>query len=164
YDVGCYAISAALWAFGRPPHDVTARHEVGTSGVDVMTEAVLSFDGGDAEIRAGINEPPAQWLVVRGETGEMDLPGAAFTSWTQARDEPLTKGRQLVREGKLVVVSRGRRPVQTVPSDLGRGGRLVKGLGGALTVLRDAGYSNDEALRWLLTDDDSLSGRPIDAM
>ena len=56
-------------------------------------------------------------------------------------DMPLPKVRQLVREGKL-----------------------VKGLAGALTVLRDAGYSNIEALRWLLTEDDALPGRPVDAM
>ena len=79
-------------------------------------------------------------------------------------DLPLPKVRQLVREGKLVTVPRGTPPVQYVPADLVRDGKLVKGLAGALTVLRDAGYSNHEALRWLLSDDDSLPGRPVDAM
>jgi hypothetical protein len=79
-------------------------------------------------------------------------------------DLPLPKVRQLVREGKLVTVPRGTPPVQYVPADLVRDGKLVKGLAGALTVLRDAGYSNHEALRWLLSDDDALPGRPVDAM
>lgn len=79
-------------------------------------------------------------------------------------DLPLTKVRQLVREGKLVTVRRGSPPVQVVPADVVRDGRLVKGLAGALTVLHDAGYSDEEALRWLLTEDTAVSGRPVDAM
>ena len=79
-------------------------------------------------------------------------------------DLPLPKVRQLVREGKLVTVPRGTPAIQSVPADIVRDGKLVKGLAGALTVLRDAGYSDIEALRWLLTEDDALPGRPVDAM
>jgi len=82
YDVGCYAVSAALWAFGGAPvRDVVARRRMGPTGVDLAAEAVLSFDAGDAEIRAGIDEPPKQWLVITGDGGEIELPGAAYTSW-----------------------------------------------------------------------------------
>ena len=79
-------------------------------------------------------------------------------------DLPLPKVRQLVREGKLVVVSRGTPPVKQVPVELVHDGELLKGLAGALTVLRDAGYSDEEALRWLLTEDAAIPGRPVDAM
>ena len=79
-------------------------------------------------------------------------------------DLPLPKVRQLVREGKLVTVPRGTPPIQSVPADMVRDGKLVKGLAGALTVLRDAGYSDIDALRWLLTEDDALPGRPVDLM
>ena len=79
-------------------------------------------------------------------------------------DTPLPKVRQLVRERKLVTVPRGRPPVQYVPADFVRDGKLVKGLAGALTVLHDAGYSDTEALRWLFTEDDALPGRPVDLM
>jgi len=78
--------------------------------------------------------------------------------------QPLPKVRQLVRERKLVTVRRGTPPVQYVPADIVRDGHLVKGLAGALTVLHDAGYSDEEALRWLLSEDDALPGRPVDAM
>ena len=91
-----------------------------------------------------------QWLTLPDLAEQIDL--------------PLPKVRQLVREGKLVTVARGTPPVQYVPADLVRDGKLVKGLAGALTVLRDAGFSNIEALRWLLTEDDALPGRPVDAM
>lgn len=40
----------------------------------------------------------------------------------------------------------------------------VKHLGGVLTLLRDAGYSSEEALRWLMTEDDSLPGTPLQAL
>ena len=78
--------------------------------------------------------------------------------------EPLSKVRQMLREGRLVAVERGKPPVKYVPAELVHDGKLVKGLAGALTVLRDAGYSDVEALRWLLTEDSVLPGRPIDAM
>lgn len=81
YDVGCYAVSAALWAFGAPPREVTARQQLGPSGVDLVTEAVLEFDAGEAEIRAGISEAPHQWLVITGESGEIELRDASYTSW-----------------------------------------------------------------------------------
>ena len=103
------------------------------------------------------------------DTGATDLEGLV-SEWLTLPDlaeqigQPLGKVRQLVREGKLVTVARGRPPVQYVPADVVRDGQLVKGLAGALTVLRDAGFSPHEALRWLLTDDEVLPGRPVDAM
>ena len=99
----------------------------------------------------------------------MDVEGLA-DRWLTLPDlaeqigEPLSKVRQMLREGRLVAVARGKPPVKYVPAELVHDGRLVKGLAGALTVLRDAGYSDVEALRWLLTEDSALPGRPVDAM
>jgi hypothetical protein len=39
-----------------------------------------------------------------------------------------------------------------------------KHLPGVLTVLRDAGYSDDEILAWLYTPDDTLPGIPAVAL
>ena len=77
---------------------------------------------------------------------------------------PLSRIRHLLREGKLVAIERGTPPIKQVPSELVHDGQLLKGLAGAITVLRDAGYDDQEALRWLLTDDDAIPGRPVDAM
>jgi hypothetical protein len=33
-----------------------------------------------------------------------------------------------------------------------------------LTLLRDAGYSDEEALRWLTTPDETLPGTPLQAL
>lgn len=90
YDVGCYAVSSALAAFGgAAPRDVAARQRLGPTGVDLATEAILSFDDGEAEIRVGISEPPKQWLVITGDRGEIELPGAAYTSWIHDETELL---------------------------------------------------------------------------
>ena len=89
YDVGCYAISAALWAFGESPTEVAATATLGPTGVDLTTEALLTFPGGSAEIRASIDEPPRQWLIVTGEAGEVELPESAYTAWWGADTEVL---------------------------------------------------------------------------
>jgi hypothetical protein len=91
--------------------------------------------------------------------GWLTLPDLA-----EALGEPLTKIRDWVREGRLVVVERGAPPVKCVPAEFVADGELIKGLFGALTVLADAGYSPDESMRWLLSDEPLLPGRPVDLM
>ena len=81
YDVGCYAIAAALWAFGDvAPVDVAARLRLGPSGVDLGADLVLDFPTGTAEVHAAMDEPDRQWLLVRGDGGEIELPGAPFSA------------------------------------------------------------------------------------
>ncbi len=71
--------------------------------------------------------------------------------------------RQLARERQLAIV---RMPGQDprVPAEFLQDGAVVKGLGGTLVVLADHGLSDEESLEWLFTADDSLPGRPIDAL
>jgi hypothetical protein len=70
--------------------------------------------------------------------------------------------RQLLRDGNLVAVRRD--GVLVVPAELLQDGRVVKGLPGLLTLLRDARYTDEEQVHWLLAPDDSLPGRPVDAL
>ena len=51
-----------------------------------------------------------------------------------------------------------------VPAELVAGEIVRKHLPGVLTVLHDAGFNDDEALRWLYTPDDSLPGTPAAAL
>jgi len=98
---------------------------------------------------------------------ELDGLASSWISLPELADsigEPLGKVRQLVREGKLVAIGRGQPTTKQVPGDFVHDGRLVKGLAGTVTLLRDAGYTDEEALRWLLSEDDGLSARPVDAM
>jgi excisionase family DNA binding protein len=71
--------------------------------------------------------------------------------------------RQLVTDRQLLAVRRGENNALMVPADFVQDGRVLKGLPGVLTLLKDARYADDEALRWLYTDDD-LPGSPVQAL
>ena len=75
----------------------------------------------------------------------------------------ITGVRGLVKEGGLLdlrVEGQG----LVVPAEQLDGPLPVKHLKPVLTLLRDARYSDDEALRWLTTPDDSLPGTPLQAL
>jgi hypothetical protein len=74
-----------------------------------------------------------------------------------------TRVHQMLRDGGLAGLRQDDGVVR-VPADLLVGGVVVKGLSGVLTLLRDAGYSDAEALRWLHTSDETLPGTPIEAL
>ena len=69
--------------------------------------------------------------------------------------------RQLVTDRQLLAVRRD--GVLMVPADFVQDGKVLKGLPGVLTLLSDAKYGDDEALRWLYTDDD-IPGSPVQAL
>ena len=54
--------------------------------------------------------------------------------------------------------------VLRVPAAFLAGDEVVKHLSGVLTVLYDGGFSEEEAIRWLHTPDESLPGTPVDAL
>jgi xylose dehydrogenase (NAD/NADP) len=83
YDVGCYAVSACLWAVDAGlPVDVVAQSRLGPTGVDLDTKAILRWESGaEAEVQAGISSGEGQWLVITGERGEIELRDAPYTSW-----------------------------------------------------------------------------------
>jgi transcriptional regulator with XRE-family HTH domain len=70
--------------------------------------------------------------------------------------------RQLLRDRRLMAVpgSGGSK----IPADFLQDGAVLKHLAGLLTVLRDGGFSDEEAFEWLFQDDDSLPGTPVDAL
>jgi Rv2175c C-terminal domain of unknown function len=74
----------------------------------------------------------------------------------------ILRARQLVRERQLLAVRR--EGVLYVPADFVQDGRVLKHLPGVLTLLTDARYTDEEALGWLFTADDSLPGTPVQAL
>ena len=54
--------------------------------------------------------------------------------------------------------------VLQVPADFILNGEPLSELRGTLIVLGDAGFTDDEAIEWLLAPDDSLGIAPIDAL
>jgi hypothetical protein len=70
--------------------------------------------------------------------------------------------RQLLREGKLMAVPGSGN--SRIPADFLQEGAVLKHLPGLLTVLRDGGFSDQEAFDWLFRDDPSLPGSPVGAL
>lgn len=71
---------------------------------------------------------------------------------------------QMVRDRQLLAFKRDRVPVLP-EAFLDEEGNVLKGLPGLIAVLHDGGYEDDEILRWLFTEDDSLPGGcPVAAM
>jgi hypothetical protein len=91
---------------------------------------------------------PAEWLTLPDVAERLDL--------------PILKVRQLLKDGALLAVRRD--GVLRVPSELLAGPIVLKHLPGVLNLLRDAGYNDEEALRWLYTPDESLGGTPAQAL
>ena len=76
----------------------------------------------------------------------------------------MTKVRTLIREHQLAAAVPAPGAGQQVPAELVMDGEIVKGVPGLLTLLSDGGWSDREMLEWMFTPDDSLPGRPIDAL
>lgn len=70
--------------------------------------------------------------------------------------------RTMIKNRELLAVHRD--DVLVVPERQLDGALPVKHLGACLRLLRDGGYSDEEALGWLSTEDDSLPGSPFDAL
>ncbi|GAA3384276.1 Rv2175c family DNA-binding protein [Cryptosporangium minutisporangium] len=91
---------------------------------------------------------PETWLTV---------PEAA-----ERLDVRVTRVHQMVKSNALLAVRRDgvwKLPADLVPdlrSAAGQKSNLARHLGGVLTVLHDAGYSAEAALRWLYTADPTL--------
>lgn len=76
----------------------------------------------------------------------------------------VSKVRQSIREHQLAAAVPSPGAGQQVPAELIMDGEIVKGVSGLITVLHDGNYDDREILVWLFTADDTLPGRPIDAL
>ncbi|MBO0856818.1 MAG: DNA-binding protein [Nocardia sp.] len=75
----------------------------------------------------------------------------------------VTRVHQMLRDHQIIAIRRG--GVAGIPADFfDETGAVVKPLTGLITVMRDSKYTNEEILRWMYTEDDSLPGRPVDAI
>ena len=98
---------------------------------------------------SGVAEPaPTTWLTV---PDLVELLGVSQSKVRRLFDEKIL----------LAVRVDG---VLKVPSDFIVDGEPLGDLRGTLVVLADAGFSDDEAMHWLLTEEESLGARPIDAL
>jgi xylose dehydrogenase (NAD/NADP) len=83
-DVGCYCIGMSLAALGPGPLSVLAAEQnLGPTGVDLTTEAMLAGTLGSARVRASFEEPESQGFEVAAGGSSLELGGPAFTSWRE---------------------------------------------------------------------------------
>lgn len=76
---------------------------------------------------------------------------------------PVTRVHDLLRDGALLAVRRA--GVLVVPEVFfDDDDEVVRFLPGLVAVLRDGGYDDGEILKWLFEEDESLPGRPADAL
>ncbi|MFY1637380.1 Rv2175c family DNA-binding protein [Solwaraspora sp. WMMB335] len=99
----------------------------------------------DAAAAAG---EPAHWLT---------LPEVA-----ERLDVTISKVHQMVRDRELLALRRD--GVRRVPAELIANRTVRRHLPGILTLLHDAGFSDEETLRWLYRADDTLPGTPAAAL
>ena len=104
----------------------------------------------DTPVTADVDELVGDWLTVPDVADALDL--------------DVVKTRQLLKDGAIVCVRRGERGVISVPAAFIDDGAVLKKIPGLLTLLRDAGFDENESLRWIFTPDDTLPGTPIQAI
>ncbi|WP_280509111.1 Rv2175c family DNA-binding protein [Nocardia cyriacigeorgica] len=75
----------------------------------------------------------------------------------------VTRVHQMLRDHQLLAVRRD--GVAGVPEIFfDKDGNVIRFLPGLITVMRDAKYTDEEILEWIFTDDDSLPGKPVEAL
>lgn len=81
---------------------------------------------------------------------------------TEVLGEPLGRIRRFLDESHLVGSRRD--GVLKVPAVFIKDGEPIGSLRGTLFVLHDAGFTDDEAIDWLLTTEESIGIPPIEAL
>lgn len=123
-----------------------------------METAVTSFPKLSAEFAKlweprdvkEIEELVGQWLT---------LPDAA-----EELEVDIRRVHRLLDERAIVSLRIGDRNIRSIPADFLQDGVVVESLKGTLSVLLDSGFSDEESIVWLFTEDESLPGTPMNAL
>ena len=108
----------------------------------------------------------AAWQA-RGVAGTLDSLVDGWLTIPAAAEQlrlSASKVRQLAKDHQLASVRRDDLREPAIPAAFLKDGEIVKGLSGTLVLLADHGLDDVEAIEWLFTADDTLPGRPIDAL
>lgn len=79
-------------------------------------------------------------------------------------DVDIRRVHRMLDERAIISVRIGERHVRSIPADFVLDGAVVESLKGTLSVLQDAAYSDEDAIKWLFTEDESLPGTPMNAL
>ena len=101
YDLGCYAISMAMWMIGKEPERIVASAQFSEKQIDLFTSALLLYDSGTvANLDCGMLLPQGRLdrFRVCGTEGEISSP----VEFNQCGEIPYTVVRNGVKETKTV--------------------------------------------------------------
>lgn len=101
-------------------------------------------------------------FVTADATSPIETEWLTLADLTEVLGEPLGRVRRLLDE--LQLVGSRRDGVFKVPAVFIVDGAPVGALRGTLFVLHDAGFTDDEAIDWLLASEESIGVPPIDAL
>jgi hypothetical protein len=93
-------------------------------------------------VSESVTAGPTQWINLPDVSEKLDL--------------SISKVHQMIRDGQLLAVKRD--GIRVVPAELVANSTVLKHLPGVLTLLRDAGYNDEEAVKWLYEPDKTLDG------
>lgn len=102
----------------------------------------VAWQGGWVTETTVADQQPAEWMCLPDVAERLEL--------------SISKVHQLLRDGELLAVRR--EGVLRVPVELVANRTVLKHLPGILTLLRDAGYNDEEAIKWLYQQDETLLG------
>lgn len=89
----------------------------------------------------------------------LNLPAVA-----EILDVDIRRVHRLLDERVIIELRIGERKVRSIPADFLQDDQVVESLKGTLSVLKDAGFSDEESIKWLFTEDESLPGTPMNAL
>ena len=122
-------------------------------GVDGDPKGCIASAAGSATTPAPwhavrVTDPATEWLTVPDLVDRMGLPQGRV--------------RRLLEERVLLGIRRD--GVLSVPADFLVGSEPLRELRGTLVVLADSGYSDEEAMEWMLAPEPSIGDAPIAAL
>lgn len=82
----------------------------------------------------------------------------------EALEADIREVHRLIDDRKILTLRIGERRIRSIPASFVMDGQVVESLKGTLSVLKDSGFSDEESVRWLFTDDETLPGTPMEAL
>lgn len=123
----------------------------------VLRRAATCMANGQDDNVLAVSKVPACPDLLPADVAMVPLPDVA-----ERIGVSVTRVHDLLRDGKVLAVRRD--GIIQVPELMLSDNGVAKHIPGVISVLRDGGFQDEEILSFLYTEDESLPGRPIDAL
>lgn len=116
-------------------------------------------------LTVGVRTPAWEWdsgWVTADDPSRIETDWLTLPELVEVLGEPLGRVRRFLDESHLIGSRRD--GALKVPAVFIKDGHPIPSLRGTAIVLHDAGFSDDEAIDWLLTSEESIGVPPIQAL